>query len=795
MLSRRFLLQAAGLFGGLFGQSAWGREVPLDPQVQSEPRKVLDPETGATRPAGALGHLDQEWVSFAQPLYFRSKRSFLVAGDVTQAYHEGRRLRISGRQTGLVHDAIARSAYDPASNSTLVDLALDRLLNEPLSGRLSTLSARHSSLPAVVAQLSTKPRELADRFGEFTNIRDFGARGDGTSDDSEALRTALASAMEAGKPVFLPPGRYGVRLSKSLVLDRPVQILGSTSVLVGLGTQGKQALFDGRADLRIEGMGFENLPQAFRFDRAKDIKELTFSGCSFVRCGAALSWRARGRATGLQDLSVSHCQFREVDAAIHFACDLIGSARISDNRLERVGYSGVHLGNEDEANAEKRGRYLVAGNIIRNQKGRNAKGANAIACRGRHALIIGNHIENVHSDSHRNTEGIYIKSRHSVVAHNVLINASESEAAIVIKGDDRGVFGDPPGYAVLCDGNVISYEGSAGHTGSAIVITSEDCAVTNNFIDGSVGIGIRVNALKAARDKGASNLRISGNTIRRMEAGTVKAIVLQSGGTNIMVTDNLISDLTATTGTCTGLYVKPIRGDYRNLVVSGNVISKLTARHGTSDGVLFSVGDEGAGRLLQSVIRANHFEGLGSSVAFEGDPLRSMARSDLMVLENRNLNLSGPMVRGHPRLARSVLDGATPDGASAEPRSTFTREVKIEHTALESGARQELLPALIEGRYKVRDMMLSGAGAAFTGGDRGLAVTDGQAVWTLLPPDILADPPTARWGSRALPFPQEPRHLLMPSMPRSPIFATYRGGLRDHVQGAFTIVLTYERLP
>lgn len=40
------------------------------------------------------------------------------------------------------------------------------------------------------------------------NVKDFGAVGDGKTDDSAAIKTAIQAAHEAGGTVYFPEGRY-----------------------------------------------------------------------------------------------------------------------------------------------------------------------------------------------------------------------------------------------------------------------------------------------------------------------------------------------------------------------------------------------------------------------------------------------------------------------------------------------------------------------------------------------------------------------------------------------------------
>ena len=61
-----------------------------------------------------------------------------------------------------------------------------------------------TSVSEVTASGSDTPRELAERFADVVNVKDFGAAGDGVADDTEAFRKAAA----AGRAVFVPYGTY-----------------------------------------------------------------------------------------------------------------------------------------------------------------------------------------------------------------------------------------------------------------------------------------------------------------------------------------------------------------------------------------------------------------------------------------------------------------------------------------------------------------------------------------------------------------------------------------------------------
>ena len=61
---------------------------------------------------------------------------------------------------------------------------------------------------SIVSYGGTSSITLEKRFGQRLTVKDFGAKGDGTTDDTDAIQSAIVYAGNNGVDLFLPPGQY-----------------------------------------------------------------------------------------------------------------------------------------------------------------------------------------------------------------------------------------------------------------------------------------------------------------------------------------------------------------------------------------------------------------------------------------------------------------------------------------------------------------------------------------------------------------------------------------------------------
>lgn len=76
----------------------------------------------------------------------------------------------------------------------------------------------------IIAEGTTTPRMLTERFADVVNVRDFGAVGNGTIDDTEAIKAAFLNASYKGKTVLIPSGIY--KVTDLLQVPDSVNVIG-----------------------------------------------------------------------------------------------------------------------------------------------------------------------------------------------------------------------------------------------------------------------------------------------------------------------------------------------------------------------------------------------------------------------------------------------------------------------------------------------------------------------------------------------------------------------------------------
>lgn len=111
---------------------------------------------------------------------------------------------------------------------------------------------------SVTSTGSTTSRTLKDRFADVINVKDFGAKGDGVTDDTNAIQAAMTHA-NAGDTIFFPNGDYNVstiNITKRLNLTGGHIISNSVAITLNTSQKGgsiKNMVLDAPIGILVEG--------------------------------------------------------------------------------------------------------------------------------------------------------------------------------------------------------------------------------------------------------------------------------------------------------------------------------------------------------------------------------------------------------------------------------------------------------------------------------------------------------------------------------------------------------------
>lgn len=157
----------------------------------------------------------------------------------------------------LVSDASGKVAVSSVTSTELGRLVgVSSSIQTQLDGKANT---------SLVAAGSITSRSLVNRFADVRNVKDFGAIGDGTTDDTSAFQAAINSIPSIGGSIYVPAGRYKVT-STLTIANKTVSFYGDGSGQAVSATDGSFIAFHSLGT--SNGFVFDNVDGAFMRDIA-----------------------------------------------------------------------------------------------------------------------------------------------------------------------------------------------------------------------------------------------------------------------------------------------------------------------------------------------------------------------------------------------------------------------------------------------------------------------------------------------------------------------------------------------
>ena len=181
-----------------------------------------------------------------------------------------------------------------------------------------------------IATGSTTARSLANRFADVVNVKDFGAVGDGVTDDTAAIQAAVIASN--GRSIYLPYGTYKITNTinfsgKHIFSDSAARLDSSTNVVLA-GSTTNPAFYSNQRGI-LEGFSITGnlLAPLIRIDSTNDtvIRDMflnlgtnlidilgtsfyiTIDNCRFYECSGSWVSGVSASSQGF-DLFISNCR-------------------------------------------------------------------------------------------------------------------------------------------------------------------------------------------------------------------------------------------------------------------------------------------------------------------------------------------------------------------------------------------------------------------------------------------------------------------------------------------------------
>jgi hypothetical protein len=371
------------------------------------------------------------------------------------------------------------------------------------------------------------------------NVKDYGATGDGSTDDNAAIQSALTDG--AGGAVFVPPGRYSIT---GLTIPSDTELFGAgwNSQFVVRSSTGFYPLYvgPGKHDVRLHDFSVDGN----KANITGDANVLAAPACAFIAAGTKASpclriYVERLRVFNQKRLGIV---FQSVQAGAVRDCLVEDNERdgitvyfesknlvICGNTVARCGDDYIGINSEDgTASGNLCESIVVADNTLSGPGSNGPKGRGMTVRGGKSINIVGNVIRDVAQSGIKLMDYQTTTLTDVVVADNVIdrpgYNGSSDGDGLIVECSGSNV------QRLVLEGNKIRATAQHGirfrnSKSSKADDDLRDIVARGNAIHDSGGAGIGFDT-----GVGHNDYVIEGNTIRGgtggiiVDAGTIKRI-------------------------------------------------------------------------------------------------------------------------------------------------------------------------------------------------------------------------------------------------------------------------------
>lgn len=521
----------------------------------------------------------------------------VIAAGLVEAGTTIDALAVSGQPVVPVASTAGFAVGDPVWIGTVGSgLQEARVIDSIQAGVSLTLTENLSNTHAVGAPVTRSPSELVDARGgaatlgarlaelslDFVSVRRHGATGNGVTDDSSAIQSAIdvVAALPRGGTVYFPPGTY--KLGTTLTLASNVRLLGAPGVTLDASTTTKI----GSARIAMRALGSLGASIALSANAVKGEYTVTVADASSLAIGdwVVLATEGVNYYPYAGGVNVDRGELKRIrskagnvltfEQAVYDAYTTANSAfikkatMVSNVSVERIrivgadvagdGGRGISLSFVDGfrvADVDIEGIDVYCVQVDSSLRGEIA------GCRMRGVYYDGVTGSTFYGVAVLNAaQWIRVVNNHGERMRHLYVNSSDSTL--------NGRYGQP--RHIVVDGNV-AQDMEAGGNGHSWAYEhhgfGEGILISNNVADGCYGGFV-------ARGPGVSFI---GNIVRNWQQHALQIDADIVDARDILIAQNVVEDRTLVSGG--SATARAIFGDFsnatalENVVIDGNVVT------------------------------------------------------------------------------------------------------------------------------------------------------------------------------------------------------------------------------
>jgi len=435
------------------------------------------------------------------------------------------------------------------------------------------------------SKAALKQFQVQFKVGNSYNVQQFGAKGDGVTDDQNAINQAITRATGTGLSVFFPPGNY---LHSGLIVSNGVALYGAGTSTILTATNSA----NGAVELTGNGPSLSNLVVQY----ANPVPATSNFPDTTPQAGAV--WVQSAANFTVSQVTILNSSENDIDV---FQST---NGMVTNNQIAAIVTmnDGVQIADCDNVQVVSN-NFPSAGNFA----------AIDVLYGGSFSQNLNISFNQIQPSGNYWYYGIFVTGLDSgQITHNSF--STNSYYGVILEGEPLGMF---PGAGSVS--NVIVSSNNLSSAGNYIEDETSDNSSINNVqffnnvgyvgVQGGTNIMVISNTLTGGVgvDRG-NNISIISNTITNVTGGEGIAI---DGGSNIIVQNNQVG--TATNGVSdNGISVFASSGDMGSLQISNNNLANCCTR-GTANVINIQLS---GGTISNLSIQSNYYAGPANNAQY-----------------------------------------------------------------------------------------------------------------------------------------------------------------------------------